>query len=76
MKRRKEGRWEKKQLPEKMHEEPEMFCYWLGDVAVSWEDEQLIGGKIDNSNRGNKLDFAIILSEILLYTYLNLFSVK
>lgn len=72
----KERRWEKKQLPEKTYEEPEMFCYWLGDVAFSWENEQFIGGKIKNSNRGNKVDFAIILSGILLYSYLNLFSIK
>lgn len=61
---------ERNSCQKKMREEPEVFCYWLGGVALSQEDERLIGGIINNSNRGYKSDFAVILYGILLYSYL------
>lgn len=48
----------------------------VGELALFYEDEQLIGGKIKNANASNELYFAVILFGNLRYYYFNLFSIK
>lgn len=61
MKRKEGGRKEGKEAAarKKMLEEAEGLCSHLRGVAFSFEDKQLIEGKIKHSKRGNMLYFAI-----------------